>query len=302
MTSHRFSSQFLVILATTLSSAPGFAEELMREKNLPNVAGLKPAGRVALFESPKELSWYLPLSLSSTLSCSPSGSSKRSCYLRVTNSLGESEAKALNARGVISLSPFDRSVVLSVRERFEGFSIDENVAETKLETLAMNEKGPYASLGFRAESKKVEAVESRYADGTLGARFVSEVELRAEAVGEYVEVRDPARLQSEMLALPRRMSRSELQNSLVALVRRLDLAVFDLDREAAEDRVRGDLLRHFFKINWRKSFDVQVEAVRAMGQRYVITDQTSEPFLLKYTTVLELKEGARSSTSCEGVE
>lgn len=296
--------KFSIMISALLFATSGPA---LAGQNLPNLNDPSNVGRVTVFRTPKNFQWFLPGAFSSELNC-PSEGTRRSCLLKVYNRLTPDETATLNAmtsgpdRGAIALSPLDASIVSGVQESFEGLPAGLALRTMKLQTLALNPLGPYASVGFRADGETIDRLAGAYASTGLGV-FKSEVSFKGERIGFFVAVKGLDALKAQLLAVgDAGLATRDLNEFLGKLVSQTDLAIAGTSDAEARGYLRIELIRRFFKFDGRvKRYLLAHEDVSNLKE-LVLLDETSPPVAMTCTIQLVLKNGATPEVNCRESE
>lgn len=269
------------------------------QANLPNFGSAQMVGRVAAFPSPRGTTWYLPLALSPQLECSPDAA-KRSCIVKVVNWLSPQESARLSQMqtqsrsGVAPVTPINPMVVRSVAEHFEGLPQGFQSSEMKLQTLALNERGPYASVALRGDGSAIASVEQQFESSGVGS-FESEVVLNAESVAEYIAIQNTDALRSALSGLSGRYSRSDMLASISRVVATLDLQTFNVDAGEARQIAAEQIRSLFFRYTRFKGYEVVLDQ---MPKTLVLRDEHSAPYQVRCLVNLQLKAGAVPQVAC----
>ena len=285
------------------------AQTAKADQNLPNFAGQSALGRMPVFVSPKSLSWFLPVSFSTTLICPPasvSPDSKRSCIVRVMNSYGPEENASFtsfsNAESeLIALSPLDASVVQSVKESFTGTPNGLGIREMKLQTLAVQDRAPYASFAVRADVESIDKFARMFQTTGVGI-FTSEVVFNAEAIGDYISILNPDDLKSALLGLNGKYSRRDLNTHLDNIVSALQISFYNMQEAEARSIIREQIKNRYFNVSWWGSYYLVNENLNDLPKPLVLLEeQTRNPFPVSCVTTIELRQNAKPTTNCQAV-
>jgi|GEM_PF-4050214 len=281
-------------ILTLLLGTSAFAQA-----NLPNFESRQMVGRVAAFPSPRGTTWYLPLALSAQLNCSPNAVT-RSCIVKIVNWLSPQESDRLSQlqsqsrSGVAPMTAVNPLVVQSVSEHFDGLPKDFQTSEMKLQTLALNERAPYASVALRGDGSAIGALEQQFGSIGIGT-FESDVDMNAETVGEYIAIPNTDSLRSALASLSGQLSRADMMAAISRIVATLDLQVFNIDAAEARQTAAEQIRILFFRYTRFKTYRV---AVDQMPKSLVIRDEHTAPYRVHCVVSLPLKAGATPQVGC----
>jgi hypothetical protein len=295
---------FLITLAIQI-----MVQTAKADQNLPNFAGQSALGRMPVFVSPKSLSWFLPVSFSTTLICPPaslSADSKRSCVVRIMNSYGPEENNSITSFSnggseLIALNTFQAGLVQSVKESFTGSPQEVDTKEMKLETLVVQEKAPYAALHVRADAESIDKFARMFQTTGVGI-FTSEVVFNAEAIGDYISILNPDDLKSALLDLNGKYSRRDLNTRLDGIVSALQISFYNMQEAEARSIIREQIKKRYFSISWWGSYYLVNENLSDLPKPLVVLDEQSKsPFPVSCVTTIELRQDAKPKTNCQAV-
>lgn len=293
---------FWIGLSNSLSQAS--------ELNLPEVGNLTQVGRLMVFPSQKEATWFLASGLNSELSCSTatSNSSSRACIVKVFNTVTSEEEAALKAltpgfAAYDGFRDFNTDIVTSIAESFETLSSPLESGRTLLlQTLAVSSKYPYASVIAKVTLNDAETLTHEYETGSLGV-FVSKVTIRGEKTETYLAIRDtgPIKFVLTKSLVTGPMKGGELKAALKLALSQSTIARVGLESDEANAIAYEHLLTDFFHLNSKGRFEVKAGKVNSLDKVLVIVDETYS-VTMNCKATLPLTKGAMSSVQCTEAE
>ena len=284
-----------IFVLALLVSSQAFAQQ-----NLPNFSDLQKVGRVPVFRSPRGITWFLPTAFQTQLSCSPQAQT-RSCIVKVLNSLSAQESEGLAqiqasvGFGSVALTPINPTIVARVEESFSAQLSGLQTSEMKLQTLALNDRGPYASVALRGDAASMAKIEQAYASGGLGT-FNSEILLNVESVGEYIAIRNGESLKEMLLRLPVNLSKQQMLDAIQAMLPKLDFHVYNVSVRDAAVAAAIRIRTAYFQYTRFTGYSAVTDA--QMPTTLVMRDEHSAPYQVLCTASIPLKANAEGTVDC----
>src|SRR6266481_712104 len=273
--------------------------------NFPNICDIAIAERVRVFQTPKKITWFLPIAFSSSFECSESSNAlRRSCVLRVFNSMTDAERQSLRAKDVPGhvvtfFSDTDTHIVRTITESFDDLPQTTKSQQLLLKTLRMGDlKVPYASVAFRVSPVEAEKLIQLYETTGLG-RFRSVVTLRGECVGRYLAIDDTRFIRQALASIANSSSNPKQVYALLSDAVSKSIS-FDsgMSREQAT-YIGAELLRgRFLQFSVAGTYRVKQPEVYSLPNKLILIDETLDVPRFRCEGILELRQSGSQTITC----
>ncbi len=289
-----FASTFLQM------SAPGVTQ------NLPSLNGYKLIGRLPLFESVHPIQWFVPFAFSQTLSCSPLGTPKRSCELRIMNFFSPSELSGLakfsssGSSGAAAVTPLNSRVVSEIAESFvlDPLSSQIQFSQSTLQTLVLSQNVPYAVISYRGPADDIRMLEKKFEREGLG-KFISNVILNSENVNSYLSIVNVDLLISELATLRDHLfSEDELNSALEHLSQLAQIESQKVSLNESQTLIKWALRRRLFVVDDDANYHLSDIALTKLESPIELINETSGVRQVSCSAEIELKSDVPPHVAC----
>lgn len=267
---------------------------------------LEKLGRVTLFKNDivkgdLEYQYYLPTAFRSELECTPQGSQKARCLLRVFNELSESEIQLIQGSGPTNaISDLSYNILDKIEEKLEVKQdiIDPSSVKTiYTRTLRLSE-APYVMTSFIIDRQDQGQLLHMYKNEGLGI-FKGVIHLKASQTTYYLSIKKTEDLQEQLSTLGnKKMKVTEIKNEIKNAIK--DLAVQSKGFNHPNELLIEILQKKFFKKTFGGKLQLKLNDLKQLppGELILLDDTTYDhPYVCSVT--LELKEDSQPQTVCQ---